>query len=272
MAEDTKKWDKDQEAEGIWSMAGGRSPTDAVWRQAFLAEKAQGTCRHVLTLLWDLKQAYENVGHALLAEEATRAGLPGPGLRMAIAMYRVPRVLMLDGACSQPVQPQRGIVAGSSTACHEIKAVMAPSVTEARRRCGQGPLAWRERQAAAGQGRRTRKMTKTFDPAFHRRGADDEEDQRLYIHVDDVAMEAVAASIAVVVRMLVQQAEEMAMVFQRLSLPLAWPKVALTGSSREAVHQAKLALGRLGGRPEAFIANLGGWTTRAAWPSNARGP
>ena len=68
-----KKWDQQQEEQACWSMAAGRSTVDAVWRQAFLAERAAASSRHVLSLLWDLKEAYEHVGHRTLAEEAGKA-------------------------------------------------------------------------------------------------------------------------------------------------------------------------------------------------------
>ena len=44
-------------------MSAGRSPTDAVWRQAVVAERASNELKHVLVMLWDLKECYENVGH-----------------------------------------------------------------------------------------------------------------------------------------------------------------------------------------------------------------
>ena len=68
------------------------------------------------------------------------------------------------------------------------------------------------------------------------------EDQRMYLHVDDVAMEAIADSMDGCIALLARQAEEMAMVFQRLALPLAWPKLALTGTSRMLLENCKRPL------------------------------
>ena len=89
-------------------MSAGRSPTDAVWRQAVVAERASNELKHVLVMLWDLKECYENVGHEDLVQQAMRCGFPAAGLRAAICMYRVTRALMLDGAVSQQVCPRMG--------------------------------------------------------------------------------------------------------------------------------------------------------------------
>ena len=92
LAEDTKAWDREQVNEGIWSMAAGRSPTDAVWRQSFIGEKAGNTLSHCLCLLWDLKAAYEHIEHQTLWEEAAFTKSPAAGLMAAVSFYRWSRV------------------------------------------------------------------------------------------------------------------------------------------------------------------------------------
>ena len=170
----TKQWDAAKGSDGCWSMSAGRSPVDAVWRQSFKAELAANSLRKVLILLWDLKEAYEHVQHDTLMEEGRRIVFPLPGLRAAVTMYRVPRIVILDGCAAEELCPTQGIVAGSSTACHEIKAVMAPSVHQAVAEMQAGPS--RVRRRAKG-------------PVVEQ-GA--EGDTLLHIHVDDIAMEAIA--------------------------------------------------------------------------------
>ena len=85
----------------------------------------QGT--FIGVFLADLKQCYEHVGHQTLRDEFKVCSFPLHVLRFTLSSYCWPRRLMMDSALSEPVEPSRGIAAGSSTAAYDIKSYMLPN-------------------------------------------------------------------------------------------------------------------------------------------------
>ena len=60
----------------------------------------------------DLSNFYDLVDHHLLVREAMTLGFPPLVLYLCLAVHKGPRVLQAGEVCSQPIVPQRGIIAG----------------------------------------------------------------------------------------------------------------------------------------------------------------
>ena len=75
-------------------------------------------------MLLDLVKAFERIPYRVLLREAIRLGYPLRLLRLAIATYKLPRVIRVGGAYSDLVWAVRGIVAGSGNATSEMRLVM----------------------------------------------------------------------------------------------------------------------------------------------------
>ncbi len=67
-------------------MAEGQEPGDTVWRSAIKKEAAVGTGKEAVTLLWDMKKAYEVIAYDHLIKEAGALKYPMKLLRVHIAM------------------------------------------------------------------------------------------------------------------------------------------------------------------------------------------
>ena len=72
-----------------------RAPTDAVYRQMIKSEAGLAEAKYIASLLWDLLQCYEHVGHDRLWRECQVAAYPLSCLRFAMHTYRWPRVLLV---------------------------------------------------------------------------------------------------------------------------------------------------------------------------------
>ncbi len=85
---------------------------------------------HVLTMLWDIKQFYENLDHDLLYRASQALQCPLYAIRLALHMYSIPRRIFLDGAVGPRIYPSKGIVAGSKTATTEAKMYVMPMLED----------------------------------------------------------------------------------------------------------------------------------------------
>ena len=109
----------------------GRGSTVAAWKQASRAEVAAASEEKYAQVLLDLAKAFERIPYRVLMREALRLGYPLRLLRLAIATYRLPRVIRVGGAISDLVWAVRGIVAGSGLATTEMRLVMIDIVDKA---------------------------------------------------------------------------------------------------------------------------------------------
>ena len=75
-------------------------------------------------MLLDLVKAFERIPYRVLMREASRLQYPLRMIRLAIATYRLPRVIRVGTAYSDLVVAIRGIVAGSGLATTEMRIVM----------------------------------------------------------------------------------------------------------------------------------------------------
>ena len=121
---------------------------------------------------------------------------------------------------------------------------MVPSIKRVLEECkGAGPRRPRRRRTKKGPER----------PELVAEGGDG----RLYIHVDDVAVEVVEEQLMAWLAGMTAWARALAAAFEERRLPLACTKLTMTANSKELLMLAKERLSKLAGKCEAFVANLG---------------
>eukprot|EP00959_Pyramimonas_sp_CCMP1952_P179096 3744052-Pyramimonas_sp.AAC.1 len=60
---------------------------------------------YFISVLWDLRQFYENVPWDLLAKNCSITSCPIAAQRMAVQRYQCPRYLLYDGMLMDPLHP-----------------------------------------------------------------------------------------------------------------------------------------------------------------------
>ena len=83
----------------------------AAWKQAARAELATAMWAADGQALLDFVKAFERIPHALLVREAEALGYPLWLIRLAIATYKLQRVLRVGKTASDIVEAMRGIIA-----------------------------------------------------------------------------------------------------------------------------------------------------------------
>ncbi len=116
-------WEADNER-AYFHAGRGKGAHVAAWKQATRAEHAAALKVSFAQLLLDLQKAFELVDHNELAREAMEVGYPLHLLRLAVAAYRLPRAMVIDGAYSTLIDANRGITAGSGMATAELKVLV----------------------------------------------------------------------------------------------------------------------------------------------------
>ena len=110
----------------------GRGANVAAWKQAARAELAAAVPgAEYGQVLLDLVKAFERIPHHILVREAIRLGYCLWVLRLALAAYKLARVIRVDGVVSFLVFPIRGITAGSGLATTEMRIIMIDIVDSA---------------------------------------------------------------------------------------------------------------------------------------------
>ncbi len=112
----------------------GKGADVAAWKQAARAELAQALPYvDYGQVLLDLVKAFERVPHHILVREARRLGYSLWVLRLALAAYRLARVVRVDGVVSRLIFAMRGITAGSGLATTEMRILLIKIVDSACR-------------------------------------------------------------------------------------------------------------------------------------------
>ena len=122
-ATEVRQWQEDHDHHLFYGAA-GRSAVRAAWQSAFAAERASYGEEEFASALLDLMKAFETVPHAKLIELARQHDYPLETLRLALAAYRLPRILCIDGIASQLTAASRGITAGSGHATTELRLLL----------------------------------------------------------------------------------------------------------------------------------------------------
>ena len=127
---EAKAWEISCDRKYLYAGA-GRGGTVAAWKQAARAEVAAAGGKQYGQALLDLVKAFERIPFRVLLREARRLHYPIKMIRLAIATYRLPRVIRVGTAYSDLVWAMRGIVAGSGLATTEMRIVMINIVDNA---------------------------------------------------------------------------------------------------------------------------------------------
>ena len=127
---EAKRWETKCDRSYLYA-GSGRGSTIAAWKQAARGELAAATGKNYAQVLLDLVKAFERIPYRILLREAARLQYPLRLIRLAIATYRLPRVIRVGTAYSDLVVAMRGIVAGSGLATTEMRVVMIDIVDAA---------------------------------------------------------------------------------------------------------------------------------------------
>ena len=83
-----REWDATHANDGAFSVASGRSPTDAVWRQAVRQEHGVHSDQVAATVLWDVKQFYDSMWLRHFFAEGQSHSHPSAVLRLSLRHTR----------------------------------------------------------------------------------------------------------------------------------------------------------------------------------------
>jgi hypothetical protein len=130
-AEASREWEEDHRDRRLeWQARKGSAP--AVIRQGLRAEAAAGAAGRggrdaavAATVLMDLQSFYDFVAHRQLYDEARRTRFPLDIVRLAVSMYRGPRVLHYGSHGARVDGITRGIAAGCSFATTLVQVLYA---------------------------------------------------------------------------------------------------------------------------------------------------
>ena len=110
-----QEWRQKVKRKYNWA-AKGRSATDAVWKQAILAEAAVARGKATASVLLDLVKAFELVKLHLVWIAGLKHGFHPVILRLCLEAFSLLRRLVIGGACSEPISTLSAILAGGSFA------------------------------------------------------------------------------------------------------------------------------------------------------------
>ena len=105
------KWQRDNFRHYL-ACAKGCGAADLVWRQTLSAEQSAHSQRQYAAVLWDLKEFFDHIDHRILWQRAIHHGYPRVLVRMAIAAYRAPRLVEINGRLARDLWPTCGVFAG----------------------------------------------------------------------------------------------------------------------------------------------------------------
>ena len=115
-----------------WVYAGvGKGADMAAWRQSASAELAAAMKTGYTQALLDLVKAFDHVPHDVLFREAVKLGYPLWILRLALATYKLQRVIRVGNVVSRVVVATKGMTAGSGSSTTEMLLVMFSIVISA---------------------------------------------------------------------------------------------------------------------------------------------
>jgi len=123
-----------------WFGEKDRACETCVWIQAATAEYAayKDGLSYACGLL-DLEKAYENIKHRNLVREARRHRFPMRLIRLAIMLYRMPRMVVIEGIATVYVYTHQTVVAGCSFAVDLMKLSVVTAVDNVQE---ANPKAW----------------------------------------------------------------------------------------------------------------------------------
>ena len=121
------RWEKDHD-KPFFAAKAGCGAVDTVWDQAFRAERTTCAGGSAGAVLVDMKAFYEHFDLERLLELADGMGFPRKLARLAIAGYRAPRHIALEGKLAAPLHASRGVIAGCGFATTFVKIYCADAL------------------------------------------------------------------------------------------------------------------------------------------------
>eukprot|EP00972_Heterocapsa_arctica_P087381 12887979-Heterocapsa_arctica.AAC.1 len=93
---------------------GGRfsSPETLVWEIAARGELARLTGKHFSAAYIDCSQFYERVDQKVASTAAVKTGCNSTIVALSFEMYRTPRIIQVHKSNTEPIEANRGILAG----------------------------------------------------------------------------------------------------------------------------------------------------------------
>ena len=105
----------------FFSAAAGSGAEDTVFQQSIRVEAGVNQGDEAVALLYDGEAFYERIPWDLLIRCASELGFPTALVRLAVATYACPRVIIFHGMLARELRPTRGITPGCGWATTLVK-------------------------------------------------------------------------------------------------------------------------------------------------------
>ena len=167
---------------------------------------------------WDLHKAYDSVNRSRVAGHLRALGYPELQLRISLASYFWPRLILMGQLRSRWITAAIGLMAGSTFATLELYGMTIPSCDE---------------------------LVKVF-PTLD-----------LTVHVDDICLADEEESQEALMEVTVPAAMRLAQSLREEGLEIALPKCFTLGSTKEIAAGIASSLGAIGGLAGTSVRRLG---------------
>eukprot|EP00972_Heterocapsa_arctica_P082386 12140844-Heterocapsa_arctica.AAC.1 len=82
---------------------------------------------------WAMNKCYERLDHGVASTAAVKTGCNCTVVALSFEMYRTPRIIQVHKSNTEPIQANRGILAGCGYAVHYLKAMINKEVKDDQR-------------------------------------------------------------------------------------------------------------------------------------------
>eukprot|EP00972_Heterocapsa_arctica_P046739 6898329-Heterocapsa_arctica.AAC.1 len=106
------------------------SPETLVWGIVARGELAILTEKHFTAAYIDRSKCYERVDHKVAAAAAVKTGCNSTIVALSFEMYRTSRIILVHKSNTEPIEANRGIVAGCGYAAPYLKAMIKEEVKD----------------------------------------------------------------------------------------------------------------------------------------------
>eukprot|EP00972_Heterocapsa_arctica_P093779 13833116-Heterocapsa_arctica.AAC.1 len=95
-----------------------------MWELAARGELAKIRGKHFSAAYVDCSKCYERVDHNSAASAAVDTGCNSTVVALSFDMYKTPRIVQVHKSNTQPIEANRGIIAGCAFTVHYLKAMI----------------------------------------------------------------------------------------------------------------------------------------------------
>ena len=106
-----EKWESENRR-AYFSATAGNGAEDTIFKQSIRVEAGVNEGNEAVALLYDGEAFYERIPWDLLLRCATDWGFPVPLVRLAVATYACPRIIVFHGMLARELRPTRGMTPG----------------------------------------------------------------------------------------------------------------------------------------------------------------